>query len=453
MSFRSRLVGAVSGVTVLTLGGAFFAVLQLMNGEQQRQLDVALRAEARQEAREAAHGGDGAALMISDGPGPYGNDIGPLTKYGAIFAGDGRLLSSTETFNGRVPRLDDLRHPPGECFDLWFHREHLRAVLMDVPGHPGNLLMLAAPRLDLDSDAAFLRRAMIIVFAVAVAWAVALAMWIVRRLTRGHAAVAGVARRVADGDLSARVQPDASDPEMAQLARDVNQMIERLAKLLQTQEEFITHAAHELRSPLTTLNGELSHALRKARDSDGYRLAIASALESAQRLKGLAENLLSLARIDGTADEPRDPLWLNEVIEHARRAVAPEAEGGGVSIEIDDEACAVTGNARDLERLFCNLLENAIRHSPRNGLVRVEIARAPSGRRVEVRIADDGHGIAAVERERVFEPFYRSPGAYGIPGHGLGLAIARKIARAHGGEVRLGDSDKGACFVVDMPAA
>ena len=451
MNFRSRLVGAVSGVTVLTLGGAFFAVLQLMNGEQQRQLDVALRAEATQEAREAARGGGGAALMISDGPGPYGNDIGPLTKYGAIFAGDGRLLSSTDTFNGRVPRLADVRHPAGECFDLWFHREHLRAVLMDVPGHPGNLLMLAAPRLDLDSDAAFLRRAMIIVFGVAVAWAVLLAMWIVRRLTRGHAAVAGVARRVADGDLSARVPPDSNDPEMAQLARDVNQMIERLAKLLQTQEEFITHAAHELRSPLTTLNGELSHALRKARDADSYRLAIAGALESAQRLKGLAENLLSLARIDGTADEPRDPLWLNEVIEHARRAVAPEAEGSAVSIEIDDEACAVTGNARDLERLFCNLLENAIRHSPRHSRVRVEIGRARG--RINIRVADDGQGIAAVERERVFEPFYRSPASYGIPGHGLGLAIARKIARAHGGEVRLGDSDKGACFVVELPAA
>jgi two-component system heavy metal sensor histidine kinase CusS len=449
MKFRSRLVGAVSGVTVITLGGAFFAVFQLMNREQQRQLDVALLAEAHQEAREAARGGDGHTLMISDGPGPYGNDIGPLTKYGAIFAADGTVLSATETYHGHAPALERIRHPSDECFDLWFHREHLRAVLTDVPRHPGNLLMLAAPRLDLDSDAAFLRRAMAIVFLVAVGWAVLLATWIVKRLTRGHAAVARVARHVADGDLSARVVPDPSDPEMAQLGQDVNQMIDRLSQLLRAQEEFITHAAHELRSPLTTLNGELALALRKARDPESYRKAIEEALASAQGLKGLAENLLTMARI-GAADEPREQVWLNEVIERARRGVAAEAAQKGVHIDVEDEACVVTGNGRDLERLFCNLLENAIRHSPSGGRVRVLLARWAES--VLARVVDEGEGVAAEDRERIFEPFYRSPKSYGTAGYGLGLAIARKIASAHGGRLTLGSDDKGASFNVELPA-
>jgi two-component system heavy metal sensor histidine kinase CusS len=450
MRFRSRLVGAVTGLTLITLGGAFFAVFQLMNREQERQLDVALLDEAHQEAREAARGGDGHTLMIDDGPGPYGNDVGPLTKYGAIFAPDGSLLSSTETFHGHVPDLERIRHTPDQCFDLWFHREHLRAVLTEVPHHPGNVLMLAAPRLDLDSDAAFLRRAMTMVLVVAVGWAVLLAMWIVNRLTRGHAAVAGVARRVVDGDLSARVVPDVSDPEMAQLGTDVNQMIDRLGKLLQAQEEFITHAAHELRSPLTTLNGELEHALRKERDAAGYRQTIADALEAAQALKALAENLLTLARIGASAEAPCEVVWLNEVIERARHAVAAEATRRDVAIELDDHACAVSGHVQDLERLFCNLLENAIRHSPSGGHVRVDVRNRDGGRLI-VKVIDDGEGVPLHDRERIFEPFYRSPKSYGTPGYGLGLAIARKIARAHGGELALGDTETGAEFVVELP--
>src|SRR5262245_31379126 len=149
MRFRTRLIGAVTGVTVVTLGGAFAAISHLVNSDQQRQLDVALRKEAHEEASESTRGGDGARLLISDGPGPFANDIGPLTKYGAIFAPDGQVLSATETFHGHVPPLELLQHAPDECFDFWFHREHLRAVLTPVPKHPGNLLMLAAPRLDL----------------------------------------------------------------------------------------------------------------------------------------------------------------------------------------------------------------------------------------------------------------------------------------------------------------
>jgi two-component system, OmpR family, sensor kinase len=339
---------------------------------------------------------------------------------------------------------------PDECFDLWFHREHLRAVLTPVPRHPGNFLMLAAPRLDLDSDAAFLRRAMEIVFAVAVAWAAFVATWIVRRLTRGHAAVTQVARRVADGDLTARVDDDGSDPEARQLARDVNQIIERLSALLASHEEFVTHAAHELRSPITTVYGELALALRRARDGEGYRAAITGALESTQRLRELAESLLTLAR-SGSDAEPYEPVLLSEVLERAARAVQGAADGREVRLDLDDAPAVVRGRARDLERLFCNLFENAIRHSPAGE--RVRVTSSQDGPRVRVRVSDRGPGVLDEDRERIFQPFFRSQSAYGTPGTGLGLAIARKVARAHGGDVALGDADEGAEFVVDLVAA
>jgi two-component system heavy metal sensor histidine kinase CusS len=96
------LIGAVTGVTVLTIGGAFAVVDYLVNASQERQLDDALYAEARQEAGEAAQIG-GRELAISDGPGPMGNDIGPLTKYGAIYGARNELIAATNTFQGRAP--------------------------------------------------------------------------------------------------------------------------------------------------------------------------------------------------------------------------------------------------------------------------------------------------------------------------------------------------------------
>lgn len=449
MRFRTRLIGAVTGVTIVTLGGAFAIVSYLVNSDQQRQLDVALRKEAREEASESSRGGEGKRLLISDGPGPFANDIGPLTKYGAIFAPDGSVLSETETFHGHVPPFELLRHPAAECFDVWFHREHLRAVMMPVPGHPGNLLMLAAPRLDLDSDSAFLHRAMLLVLALAVAWAALVATWVVRRLTRGHAAITQVARQVAKGDLSARVSPDSSDPEMTQLAQDVNQMIDRLSRLLRSQEEFVTHAAHELRSPMTTLYGELAHALRRSRGESGYRQAIEEALDSTQRLKKLAESLLTMARIDGTAEEPTQPVGLADVLRRAGRALSGEAAQHEVTIDIDADQQVVRGRSQDLERLFWNLLENAIRHSPHGGTVRVEVSATDAA--VLVCVSDEGPGVADEHRDRIFQPFYRSPASYGTPGYGLGLAIARKIAHAHGGEITLGHADRGAEFIVELP--
>ena len=188
----------------------------------------------------------------------------------------------------------------------------MRGVLTDVPGAAGLKLLFAASRADLDGDATFLQRAMELVFAVAVAWTVGVATWIVRRLTRNQRRIAEVVRRVAAGDLSARVgaaragaaaAAQAAAGDEVRLVMDVDDMIDRLAGLLSAQRVFIAHAAHELRSPLTALYGELALALRRSRDADEYRAAIREALDSTRQLKGLAEDLLAVARL-GTAPPP-----------------------------------------------------------------------------------------------------------------------------------------------------
>ncbi|APR82419.1 Osmosensitive K+ channel histidine kinase KdpD [Minicystis rosea] len=450
MSLRRRLVGAVSAVTIVTLGGAFATITVAVNGSQERQLDEALRAEAREEASEASAIGGG-QLAISDRPGPAANDVGPLTKYGVIYADDGRVLAETPTFQGRPPALATLPHADGVCFDLWFGTEHLRGVLAPIPRHTDHRLLLAAPRTDLDSDATFIERTVMIVFVIAVGWSILVASWIVRRLTREHEAIAAVARRVAAGDLSARVLLRTGDREIAQLARDVDDMIERLSLLVTSQRRFIAHAAHELRSPLTTLYGELSLALRRERDAAGYQRTITEALDSARRLKLMVEDLLALARAGADAPDPDEDVRLHDAIVAAVESVSGAAREGEVTVDVAATAAVIRGHSRDLERLFRNLVENAIRHSPRGGRVRVTAETAAD--EVTIAVADEGPGVAEADRDRLFEPFFRGSHeqSEGQPGAGLGLSIAREIARAHGGDVTLDHGSRSATFVVRLP--
>jgi two-component system heavy metal sensor histidine kinase CusS len=294
---------------------------------------------------------------------------------------------------------------------------------------------------------------MLIVFAVAVFWAVLVATWVVGRLTRGHEAIAAAARSVAGGDLSARVAVPRGTDEVSRLASDVNRMIEQLSGLVASQREFIAHAAHELRSPLTTLYGELQLALRRERDADGYRGAIEEALDSATRLKTLAEDLLALARIGSTVADSGELVSPRTAVEEAVRTVASEAQARDVRLAIDGDARVVSGRPQDLERLFRNLVENAVRHSPPGAAVEVRLR--DTNEHVVVTVSDEGRGVPDGDRERIFEPFFR--GAHesvnDVPGVGLGLAIARKIASAHGGALELGPArDRGAQFVVRLPA-
>lgn len=453
MKRRRRLIALLAGLSLATLGIAFWVVYLTNNRAQERQLDAALLREAREEAREAGQGGGG-RLMISARPGPQANDVGPLTKYAAIYAADGRVIARTPSLSDGAPALTEIAvFGQGRPFDLWHGREHLRGVLLPIPAALHSQLLLAAPRSDLDGDEAFLGRAMLIVFAVAVAWVVLVSSWVVRRFTRGHELIGAVARQVAGGDLSARVGFAGGDDEVAQLAHDVNHMIARLSELLLAHQSFIANAAHELRSPLTALYGELSHALRRPRDADDYRRAIAEALDATRRLMVLAEDLLTLARLSEDDEGPPALLSLEEPLRKAASFVASEAAARKVEIEIAGECGEVLGRALDLERLLRNLFENAVRHGPEGRPVRVQLE---AGEEQVVRVRNEG-AIAQDDRERIFEPFAR--GAYasvdGRPGVGLGLAIARQIAGKHRGRLELAPASEGSGveFVLRIPSA
>jgi two-component system heavy metal sensor histidine kinase CusS len=455
MKFRTRLVLTLSAVTALTVTATFGAATYVVERSEERQLDEALRAEARQEALEISTTTKDHALHISDRGGPQADDVGRLTKYAVIYDDDGHVHDHTPTFGHGVPALASVHHHGnGVPFDLLYEREQLRAVVAPVPGSSGGLLLLAAPRADLEKDVTFLRQVMIIAALLSIGFTVLVTWRVVRRLTRGHEAIAETARKVAAGDIGARIGMKEGDDEVVQLARDVDEMVKRLASLVESQQRFVAHAAHELRSPLTALYGELQLALRRSRSGDEYRSAIEEALDSARRLKALAEDLLALARIGSDHESPHTPVALDEVAKNAASWVSREALRRNVELAIDADGSMVLGHAFDLERLLRNLLDNAVRHSPAGGHVRLEAKS--EGDAVLLSVLDDGPGVPTEDRERVFEPFFRA--AAELPrdgGSGLGLAIVREIARSHGGDVLVepGPEGKGARFRARLPAA
>lgn len=451
MSFRARLVVAFVSITLVTLGGTFTAIYVAVKSSEIAQLDAALLAEAREEAAEIQAAGE-SRLVIGEGPGPTVDDIGPLTKFAALYEESGEVLDSTESFGESPPAFGSLSTPNFAPFDLE-GEPRLRGVLVPVPG-TSTTLLLAAPRVHLEQDSRYLWRVLVLLLVVGGLVSFGLAAWVIRRLTEEHRRIAEVVRRVADGDLSQRATTEGASGETAQLARDIDEMIERLGLLVDAQRRFIAHASHEMRSPLSILYGELSHALRKPRTADEYRAALEEAYDSARHLRALTEDLLALARLGSGEPIPRERVALDGVVARAvalSRRATPEA---AVVVEARLDEATVEGRPSDLERLFENLVTNAIHHSPEGGKVRIWSERR--GDDVLVRVADEGPGVADDERERVFEPFYRGVGerAERDAGTGLGLAIAREVARSMRGDVRLeprGRFGRGACFTVQLP--
>jgi two-component system heavy metal sensor histidine kinase CusS len=438
MTFRVRTALVVLLLTVVTLGGAFVAVWGRFVSTRRAQLDEALLVVARRAATRRAAG----ALEFTDAPGPFANSV-TLPRYAVYYDEDGRPLSKTSNL-ATLPSL-----PPAAPLERGFDFEHdgivMRGVLLAV-GTAGRRLLIASPRGNLEEDAEALAHVMVIAFVAGCAWAAAVAFGVATRLTREHQIIMDVARRVASGDVSARVAFRASDVDLRQLASDLNAMIEQLVGLLAVQERFIAHAAHELRTPLTSLQLELEHAIQTARTPTDYDTALRGALESARRLTDLAEDLLQLARLNAAPTEEVTPI--EEALAAAVADVGPVGRTREVVIVTELTSASVRGDRRGLIRLLRNVLENAVRYSPRGGKVRVE-GHVEDGH-VVIGVTDEGPGIAPADAERIFEPFTRGVRDDGPAGTGLGLSIARGLARSLGGDVTV-ESGPGGRFFIELP--
>ena len=220
---------------------------------------------------------------------------------------------------------------------------------------------------------------------------------------------------------------------------------------LRRQREFAADASHELRTPLTVIRSSVEHLRRNAdRPVREVGDALVDIDDEVTQLTGLVEDLLLLARSDsGAISLERVPLHLDDVAADAAAALAQPADAAGVRIEVDPEPTAAVGDPARLRQLVMILVDNAIRHSPRGGSVRIVIRPEPGA--ASLAVEDAGPGVSPEDRARVFDRFWRAPGAP-AGGTGLGLAIAKWIAEHHDGTISVDRSEAGgARFEVRLP--
>jgi two-component system, OmpR family, sensor kinase len=285
---------------------------------------------------------------------------------------------------------------------------------------------------------------------------------VANRAMRPIKALTGLAREITSTrDPSKRIPVPATDDEVGELARTMDDMLEALdqaraerERSLERQREFVADASHELRTPLTSVQANLELLQAGGDGSADDQHAVESALSSTRRMSGLVSDLLLLARADAGRRAARTDVDLTEIASGALEEVEPLAPSRAIERRLD-RPLPLLGNPDELHRLIRNLLENAVRHTPGDTAIRLRARR--DGDDAVLEVLDDGPGFPEGMEEQVFDRFVRGDGpadTAGGGGSGLGLAIVRAVAESHGGSVEAGSSPPGGARVtVRLPLA
>jgi signal transduction histidine kinase len=244
--------------------------------------------------------------------------------------------------------------------------------------------------------------------------------------------------------------------ELAQLAGATNRMRDELVAGEDARRDLVAAVSHDLRTPITSLSLLVDAMNDDILDDDTRRLYLARMAPHVNALSTLIDDLFELSRLEaGDIRWEMERVRLDDLVGETVRAMRVQAEAKGVKVvsDVTDGVAPARANPEKVQRVLFNLIQNAIRHTPRDGSVVVRAECRGAG--VEVEIADTGDGIAPAERERVFEPFFRGGAetARTRNGAGLGLAISRAIVEAHGGRIWLAESTSGTRVRFSLPSA
>jgi two-component system sensor histidine kinase MprB len=430
MSLRARLTLVAAGVVAVVVASASATTYFLMRHQLYSQVDTQLRQHALE------------GQSVFEGPNPYQQDLFTTV------APDGDRLS------GVVPIDSDIRAVAAGIREHGFFRNFkltavkratgqkvvlpMREVV--VPANGGGAVVVARDIDYIGHDLERLRFVLILVSLGGIAVAAGASRLLssatlapVRRLT-------AAAERIAKtGEPSERV-PEGGSGELARLGHAFNTMLGALEESLETQRRFVADASHELRTPLTSLQTnidvlrgdlELAPVQRRRLLEDLHR--------ESQEMRALIAGLLELARGDGGQPE-KQPFRLDELVEDSLERARTRFPT--ITWEADNlEPTSVDGYRERMERAVWNLLENAGKWSGEGGSVEVSLTAG------ELQVRDHGPGFSDEDRPLVFDRFYRSAAARAMPGAGLGLAIVREVAEAHGGTVEAENAAGGGALV------
>jgi heavy metal sensor kinase len=303
-------------------------------------------------------------------------------------------------------------------------------------------------RASLRELAAVLAGASVGVWVIALLSGRAVCRWALRPVTR----MAASARGMGAADLGHRLPTAPSGDELEDLGRAFNGLLDRVQEAFERQRRFTAEASHQLRTPLTAVLGQVEVALRRDRDPEEYRRVLGAVQRQADRLRRIVDALLFLARADREAGLPdRQRVDLGEWLPaHVRAAWADHPRATDVAV--DAAAAPADVHPVLLGEAVNVLVDNACKYSPAGTPVVVRVGPVDGG--AEVSVTDSGWGIGEEDAARLFEPFVRSAEARrrGVDGLGLGLAVAKRIAEAHGGTLTVTSAaGKGSRFTLRLP--
>ncbi len=437
-SLRGRLTLGITLVVALVLAGAGVVVSRYVDRSERAALDDRLRSTAEL-SRETALSAVQRELPTNDRR--LDNVLSATGTSLRLLLDRRQLLASGMTAppGGPAPR-DGLR-----TFEAGGERFRSYAISLDALG--GLARLEVTTRLGpVERKLSELNRRLV-GFGAAALLVAGLGVWfaaglLLRPLRRLRAATAGIA---GTEDLDRRLPGDDGPAELRSLAASFNEMLARLGRSAADRERalaatrrFTADAGHELRTPLTSVQTALSALRRHPEMSDAQRgEMVADALDENRRLVDLLDGLQALARGDAAPVEHGE-VELADLVGTAVAAARARHAGLSWSCELPESPVVVRGWENGLRLLVDNLLENAARHGGRS----IAATLAAGGERPVLHVDDDGAGIRADERERIFEPFVRAEGTT-APGSGLGLALVDQQVRAHGADVEVGRSPLG----------
>jgi signal transduction histidine kinase len=315
---------------------------------------------------------------------------------------------------------------------------------------PSGTIVVGVPLQGSLASLAALRRSLVLGVLVGGVLAAVLSLLLARRALRPLKRIALTAETIRAGALGRRIGYRAQD-EVGQLASVLDACFAELEEAIERQRRFAADASHELKTPLAAIraNAELLRSWASV-DPAARETALESLDQSARRASRLVADLLELVRLDREPGRPLTPTRLDEVVVGAVRDAAPLRPDVAIRItQLDD--VTLVGEPLGLQQLLLNVLDNALKASPRDN--EVTVALILTGSHARITIADSGPGIAPGDLERIFDRFYtKAIGSAPHSGAGLGLAIARSIARDHGGDLAASsEPGAGATFVLTLP--